>query len=191
MEARFGIFQHFNYFDSKEVKDGSGTVPYRISEAVGLGPGIMARFEPQGSLESVEQSVYASVIVLGGSKSDYYNVIDRDYNMGSGYSMKTRTRVLFRRAGFFALNFDYYRIFTWKGIENIDTSDREPLYYNVQGDKSNAELVVLNPVFFFNVSRHCGVELATNYYLRHTRYVYHDNVRANTFDFKVGVKWVI
>ena len=123
-------------------------MPYRISEAVGLGPGIMARFEPQGSLESVEQSVYASVIVLGGSKSDYYNVIDRDYNMGSGYSMKTRTRVLFRRAGFFALNFDYYRIFTWKGIENIDTSDREPLYYNVQGDKSNAELVVLNPVFF-------------------------------------------
>lgn len=191
VEARFGIFQHFNYFDSKEVKDGSGTVPYRISEAVGLGPGIMARFEPQGSLESVEQSVYASVIVLGGSKSDYYNVIDRDYNMGSGYSMKTRTRVLFRRAGFFALNFDYYRIFTWKGIENIDTSDREPLYYNVQGDKSNAELVVLNPVFFFNVSRHCGVELATNYYLRHTRYVYHDDVRANTFDFKVGVKWVI
>ena len=36
VEARFGIFQHFNYFDSKEVKDGSGTVPYRISEAVGM-----------------------------------------------------------------------------------------------------------------------------------------------------------
>ena len=73
----------------------------------------------------------------------------------------------------------------------ILTPPTEPLYYNVQGDKSNAELVVLNPVFFFNVSRHCGVELATNYYLRHTRYVYHDDVRANTFDFKVGVKWVI
>ena len=33
--------------------------------------------------------------------------------------------------------------------------------------------------------------VATNYYLRNTRYVYHDDVRANTFDFKVGVKWVI
>lgn len=190
VEARFGVYQHFNYFNSEEVKDGTGTVPYRISEAVGIGPGLIARFLPGRNLESVEQSIYASAIVLGGSKSDYFKVIDRDYNMGSGYSFKTRTRVVFRRAGYFALNLDYYRIFTWKGIENIDTDDREPLYYNVQGDKSNAELAVINPLFFFNIGSHWGTELSATYYLRNTRYDYHPDVHANTFDFKVGLKCI-
>lgn len=41
MEMMFGIFQHFNYFDSEEVIDGSGRIPYKISEAASVGPGMI------------------------------------------------------------------------------------------------------------------------------------------------------
>ena len=43
-EMEFGIFQHFNYYDSQPVKDGTSLVPYRISEAASFGPGIIYRF---------------------------------------------------------------------------------------------------------------------------------------------------
>lgn len=86
----FGVFQHFNYFDSEEIINGSGRIPYKISEAASVGPGIIYKFPRMNSLVNLEQSVFLSAILLGGSLTDYYNVIDRNYNMGSGYSVKTK-----------------------------------------------------------------------------------------------------
>lgn len=37
MQAEFGLFQHFNYYDSQPVKDGTSMVPFRISEAASVG----------------------------------------------------------------------------------------------------------------------------------------------------------
>lgn len=90
MEMMFGVFQHFNYFDSEEIINGSGRIPYKISEAASVGPGIIYKFPRMNSLVNLEQSVFLSAILLGGSLTDYYNVIDRNYNMGSGYSVKTK-----------------------------------------------------------------------------------------------------
>ena len=190
-EARFGIFQHFNYYNSEPVKDGSDIVPYRISEAVGIGPAIMVRFTDRGHLASLSQQLFTSGIILGGSKSDYYNVIDRDYNMGSGYSLKTRTRLDFQHAGTFALDIDYFRIFTWKGYETKNLENREPLYYNVQGDKSNAELCVITPRFVLNIKGGWAAQLSWSYFLRHTRYVYHNDVRSNTFNVRLALSYRI
>ena len=51
-----------------------------------------------GNLSRLEQHVYSSLILLGGTKSDYYNqVAPRDYNMGMGYSIKVRTILDFPR----------------------------------------------------------------------------------------------
>lgn len=110
----FGIFQHFNYFDSEEVIDGSGRIPYKISEAASVGPGMIYKFPQMNSLVNLEQRVFLSAILLGGSLTDYYNVIDRNYNMGSGYSIKNNTILDFGRYGMFALNMHLYQIFTWK-----------------------------------------------------------------------------
>ena len=38
----------------------------------------------------MEQRFFLSGILLGGTKSDFFNVIERDYNMGSGFSVKAR-----------------------------------------------------------------------------------------------------
>ena len=69
------------------------------------------------SLVNLEQRVFLSAILLGGSLTDYYNVIDRNYNMGSGYSIKNNTILDFGRYGMFALNMHLYQIFTWKDVK--------------------------------------------------------------------------
>lgn len=187
--ASFGLFQHFNFYNSEPVKDGTSLTPYRISEAVAFGPGLTYQFRNAGNIARLEQRIYASAIVLGGSKSDYYNVIDRDYNMGSGYSLKGRTVMAFQRLGVFVFGMDYYRIFTWKGYEDKDLAGKQPLYYNVQGDRSNAELIVITPKFRFDIKGGLAAELSGSYFVRATRYKYHPDVRSNTFEFKLGLAY--
>ena len=104
VKTEWGVFQHFNFYDSAPVKDRTEITPYRISEAVGIGPGIVYRLENKGSLSVLEQHLYTSLILLGGSQSDYYSAIaPRDYNMGGGYSFKSRTALVFPRLVRFVL----------------------------------------------------------------------------------------
>lgn len=187
VDAEFGIYQHFNYYDSKPVKDGSNQTPYRISEAASFGPGMMVRFPETGALKRLEQRVFVSGILLGGSKSDYYNVIDRDYNMGSGFSLKTFTVMDFRRLGRFVLKSDYYRIFTWKGYEHKDLATVDPLFLNAQGDKGNAGLLVVNPYWEFNLKGAMSISASSTYFARFTHYHSHPDVSASTFEFRLGL----
>lgn len=183
----FGIFQHFNYYDSKPVKDGTRLTPYRISEAAALGPGLIWQFPHVGALAALEQRIFTDFIMLGGTKSDYYNVIDRDYNMGSGFSIKSNTLMDFPHLGRFVLNIDYYRIYTWKGYEGKNLNTVDPLYLNAQGDRGNAQLIVVNPMLLLQLKHNVGIEFSGSYYGRHTHYKYHDKVVAQTFEVKAGL----
>jgi hypothetical protein len=203
MVAEFGIYQHYNYYDSNPIEDGSDLIPYRISEAAGFGPGFILSMPQAGSLLSgMEQRFFVSGILLGGTKSDYFNVIERDYNMGSGFSIKSKTQLDFGKYGRLMLNAKYFRLYTWKGYEDKDlqsyvdgTSDLH--YLNVQGDNSNAALLVINPIIEFHLARQWSVNLSATYYWRRTHYNYYydkdlilrqnSTVRAKTFETKVGL----
>jgi hypothetical protein len=191
IRAEFGVYQHFDYFDSKPVKDGSELTPYRISEAAAFGPGAIIQMPEVGMLSHLEQRIFVNGILLGGTKSDYYNVIDRDYNMGSGYSVKTKTLMELRHFGRFTLNAHYYRIYTWKGYDPetdfTKLTEHDMLHLNSQGDKGNAALLVLNPVAEFDIAKNWSVELSGAYYARHTHYKYYDDVKAKTFEVRLGV----
>lgn len=187
MTAEFGLYQHFDYFDSKPVKDGSDLTPYRISEAAAFGPGTILQMPEVGMLTRLEQRIFANVILLGGTKSDYYNVINRDYNMGSGFSIKSKTHMELRNFGRFILHAQYYRIFTWKGYERKDLSTIDPLYLNAQGDKGNAALLVINPMVELDVHKNWSIVLAGSNFVRNTHYKYYDHVRASTFELRLGV----
>jgi hypothetical protein len=192
MAGEFGIYQHFNYFDAKPIEDGSELTPYRISEAAGFGPGFILSLPQMGGLSKLEQRVFLSGILLGGTKSDYFNVIERDYNMGSGFSIKSKTQLDFGRFGRFILNAKYFRLYTWKGYEDKDlqayadgTADLH--YLNVQGDRSNAALLVVNPVIEIHLARQWSVTLSGSYFSRRTFYRYYPTVHANTFEAKIGL----
>ena len=190
LEAQAGIFQHFNYYDSKAVKDGTDRVPFRISEAAAAGPGLIMRFKRSGSMRYLQQSFHLSGILLGGSMSDYYNVIDRDYNMGSGFSVKSQTLLQFGPVSRFLLAASYYNIFTWKGYEHKDLDATDPLYLNAQGDHSNARLTVVSPRMYHALNKHLSLELSGSYYLRKTHYKYYPNVTSQTFEVRFGINYV-
>ena len=202
MVAEFGIYQHFNYYDSNPIEDGSELIPYRLSEAAGFGPGFILSMPQTGALSKMEQRIFVSGILLGGTKSDYFNVIERDYNMGSGFSIKSKTQLDFGRFGRMILNAKYFRLYTWKGYENKDlnayaSGEKDLHYLNVQGDNSNAALLVINPIFEFHVAKQWSINLSGAYYWRRTHYNYYydkelvlrqnSKVYARTFETKIGV----
>ena len=169
------------------MKDGTSLVPYRISEAAAIGPGLIYQFPAMGSLSRLEQRIFVDAILLGGSLSDHYNTIDRDYNLGSGFSVKAKTLLEFGRFGSFIINADYYRIYTWKGYENKDLTKIDPLYLNAQGDKGNAALLVVNPRLILALNNKIYLDLSGSYYWRNTYYKYYNNVEAKTFDVLAGL----
>ena len=192
MAGEFGIYQHFNYYDAKPIEDGSELTPYRISEAAGFGPGFILSLPQTGAMTKLEQRIFTSGILLGGTKSDYFNVIERDYNMGSGFSVKSKTQIEFGKFGRFMLNAKYFRIYTWKGYEDKDLQafadgTKDLHYLNVQGDRSNAMLLVVNPVMEIHLAKQWSVTLSGAYYSRRTFYKYHDMVKADTFETKLGL----
>ena len=202
MAGEFGIYQHFNYYDAKPIEDGSELTPYRISEAAGFGPGFIVSLPQMGALSRLEQRVFLSGILLGGTKSDYFNVIERDYNMGSGFSLKSKTQLDFGHFGRFILNAKYFRLYTWKGYEDIDlqpyidgTGDLH--YLNVQGDHSNAALLIVNPIMEVHLAKQWSLNFSLAYYSRRTHYNYYydqdlilrenSTVHARTFESKIGL----
>ena len=202
MHGEFGIYQHYNYYDAKPVKDGSDLTPYRISEAAGFGPGVIFSMKQPGILSLIEQRFFITGILLGGTKSDYFNVIERDYNMGSGFSVKSGTKLDFGKFGRLMLNVKYFRLYTWKGYEKKNLQDyvdgtADLHYLNVLGDNSNAALLVINPVLEFHVARQWSFNLSASYFGRRTHYNYYydkdlilrenSTVRAKTFEAKVGL----
>ena len=182
-----GLFQHFNYYDSEPVIDGTNHVPFKISEAASFGPGIIYRIPmPEGRM-SLEQHLYASAVLLGGSLTDYYQVIDRNYNMGSGYSLKSQTRLDLGPVGYFTFLASNLRIFTWKGYSDEDLANVNPLYLNAQGDKGNASLTILQPDMRFRLSERLNLGISALYYLRHTHYSKHPDKTFRTFETRLGL----
>ena len=122
--------------------------------------------------------------------------------MGSGFSIKSKTQLDFGKFGRFVLNAKYFRLYTWKGYEDKDldayvSGEKDLHYLNVQGDNSNASLLVINPVIEFHLARLWSVNLSGAYYWRRTHYNYYydadlvlrqnSNVYARTFETKLGL----
>ena len=114
-------------------------------------------------------------------------MIDRDYNLGSGFSVKANTILDFGRLGCLYLNVHYYRIYTWKGYEGKDLETIDPIYLNAQGDKGNATLFVINPRMLLTLGENVALNLSGSHYYRDTFYKYHDNVKAKTYEVSVGL----
>lgn len=184
-----GIFQHFDYYDSQiRTKEGKLIAPYRISEAAAVGGGIIYQNKALSHNHfGVRTELYVNGIALGASLTDYFFVDERDYNLGSGYSIKSYTGLNFRDRWNLILSAENYHIFTWKGYDpDLDLSTVDFTRLNVQGDKGNARLGVFTIGLSYHSPQKWNISLSNSYYSRYTKYKYHDNVDYGTSDFTLS-----
>lgn len=180
-----GVFQHFDYYDS-ELKSTSSVkvAPYRISEAAALGGGLI--YYKQATAEDkvdIFAEFYATGVALGASISDYLKLEERDYNLGSGYSVKAFTGLTYNKRWGLLLDLENYHIFTWKGYDpDIDWDKADVTSLNVQGDRSNARLTVFSTKLFYLYKERWSVVLSNRYFSRRTHYKYYDDIDSSTYD---------
>lgn len=193
-DADLGLFQHFNFYNSEAVKDGTDLIPYRISEAASVGPGLIYRFPSISERVNLEQRIFLSGILLGGSLSDYLYIQERDYNMGSGFSAKIQTRLDIKKIGYMNIDANYFHIFTWKGYDRSEWVGKTGFdldYTNAQGDPGNTRMLAFNANFGVYLSRYLSLDLRSSYFVRHAHYKnpQFDNVDARTFEIRGGLTY--
>ncbi len=185
----FGVFQHFDYYDSQiKLKSKKKVSPYKISQAAAIGGGLL--YKNSSDVFDIFSEMYVTGIALGASYTDYFFVDERDYNMGSGYSFKGYSNLIYKRKWGLMLGIENYHIFTWKGYEpDLDLSTVDINKINVQGDAGNARLAVFTAQLGYYSHKRWNLYLSTRYFTRQTFYKYHENVDYSTFDvaLKLGV----
>lgn len=185
-----GIFQHFDYYDS-ELRSNSAVevAPYRISEAAALGGGLIyyKQATPEDQVD-IFAEFYATGVALGASISDYLQLADRDYNLGSGYSVKAFTGLTYKKKWGLLLDMENYHIFTWKGYDpNIDWETVDINSLNVQGDRGNARLTVFSAKLFYLYKERWSLVLSNRYFSRRTHYTYYEDVDSSTYDLMLSL----
>lgn len=189
-----GVFQHFDYYNSDiNEKNDRLVAPYRISEAAAVGLGTIYYKNPEpGKKTMFFGELYANGVALGASLSDYMKLGKRDYNLGSGYSIKGGVGWICNRRFALLLNLENYHIFTWKGYDpDLDWSTvDDPNALNVQGDRSNARLTVASVQLAYQFGKQWSVILSNRFFNRKTNYRYYDDVDYSTYDLmlKVGYR---
>lgn len=189
-ELVFGLYQFFRYYDSKEVVSGTGRIPYKLSETAAIGPGLRACFTEVAGWKSIEQRLYLSGILLGGSLTDHYHVMNRNYNMGSGYSLKSFTQMEWEW-GSCSLDFQHFRLFTWKGYDSEQVEHGNLLYLNAQGDEGDVSFTIIRPSFHFRLPARLELSMEVACFLRDTHYRRHHNVYSNTLELKLSLSYRI
>lgn len=180
-----GAFQHFDYYNSQiETEEGKLVAPYRISEAAAIGGGLIYQKKAQQEhFFDVRHELYLNGIALGASLTDYFHAGERDYNLGSGYSIKTYSGVIFKKRIELIISMENYHIYTWKGYGSDSASPTAGMKKpNVQGDVGNARLNVFSMKLSYYAPQKWNICLSHNYYSRKTHYNNHKNVEYSTSD---------
>lgn len=189
-----GVFQHFDYYDSNlKTDDPDPVAPYRISEAAAVGGGLIyyKKATPDNNVD-IYAEFYANGVALGASVSDYLQLRERDYNLGSGYSVKAFTGLTYNKRWSFLLNLENYHIFTWKGYApDTDWNTVDPAHLNVQGDAGNARLTVFSAKLIYLSKHKWNISVSNRYFARRTLYKYHDSVDSSTYDVSLSLGWRI
>ncbi len=192
-EALFGIFQHFNYYNTEALQEEDIDVPFRIAETVSYGPGFIYRAPTRWKDHVFIMDMHLGAIILGGSLSNHYNFQERDYDLGSGYSIHSDFMWSFSRRVGVAASFDHYRLFTWKGYEDKDyeNPDFDLNYLNAMGARGNTWMHTAR--LRCALSLYKGLSLTAEGLLmqRRSHYKYYDDVKSNSLGFRLMLSYFI
>lgn len=176
----FGVYQHFDYYDSDTISDVSSRVPYKFCTPASVGLGLIHKSK---RFKNIDFSSYAHFtgIILGASLSDHYVVSDRNYNLASGFSWKLGGSIAYKDIISVAANYEGYRMFTWKGYpQDIDWDNIEIKTLDAQGDHSQAILHAISLRVDLKLKKDLYLTGIGYNYTRDTNYKYFDDVFSKT-----------
>ena len=183
-----GLFQHFNYYDLK-VGTNDNAAPLYISEAAAIGPGIIVQKKKNKS--TVQFAAHLSGIILGASTSDHFKLEDRDYNFGSGFSLKLSSSLKFKQRLTISLFSEDYFLFSWKGVDDYEAlrqlTINEIDFLNLQGDKSSVWLNLLGLTVKYRLNKRTHVVLRARSFNRKTTYTYFPDVKHSSNELFLGM----
>ncbi len=142
-----GLYQHFDFFDSdtiSPIRDSAfspAVVPYKFGTPASVGGGLMFRYVPPTRNMTFDGSFHANAVVLAGILSEFYKDYNRNYNWGSGFSLKaTLNWGLINDKFSIKLADQHYRTYTWQGYEDVFFQNGNVTEYpvDIQGDSSHS-----------------------------------------------------
>lgn len=178
VNLNIGLYQHFDYFDSDTIRPERNamyfpcSVPYKMGTPASVGGGVMIKYTPS-KLMSLDGYVHLNGIILAGVLTDFYRDYHRNYNWGSGFSVKagvnwalSNDRLSVRLAN------QFYKIYTWNGYDaNYDwslTPEGKPV--DVQGDASHSSFNHLEASVNYRLWKRLYLTGGIDYYSRRTEY---------------------
>lgn len=173
-----GMYQHFDFFDSDtlgRVRDDflmPCAVPYKLGTPASIGAGLLFRWVPCRKF-TVDGNLHVNGVILGGILTDFYRDYHRNYNWGSGFSIKAGLNIALADNDFSLRIADqHYRIYTWTGYDpEHDWSlspDGAPV--NIQGDSSKAWFNHFEATFNYRIFNNLYLSLGVDLYTRRTHY---------------------
>lgn len=173
-----GLYQHFDYFDSDTIRPERNalyfpcSVPYKMGTPASVGGGVMFTYTPS-KLMSLDGYLHLNGVILAGVLTDFYRDYHRNYNWGSGFSVKAGVnwalsddRISVRIAN------QFYKTYTWNGYDvNYDwslTPEGKPV--DVQGDASNSSFNHLEASVNYRLWKRLYLTGGIYYYSRKTEY---------------------
>ncbi len=91
----YGIYQHFDYYDSDTISDLSARIPYKIGVPASVGIGAYYKRNSHTDF-AFDAFAHLNLLILTASLSDYYVVDMRNYNLGSGYGWKAGLNMAYK-----------------------------------------------------------------------------------------------
>ena len=180
IQASIGMYQHFDYFDSDTIKRRDPdskpfwpcVVPYKLGTPASVGAGAMARYRPLKGFV-VDGYIHANGVILAGILTDFYRDYHRNYNWGSGFSIKAGINSsLFDNKLTVSISDQFYHIYTWNGYDsNFDwstTPDGGPV--NIQGDRSKAFFNHFSTSVKYRLTGRLYINAGIDLYHRQTNY---------------------
>lgn len=180
-EAIFGIYDNASVFLSESWTQNRS--PYRCAEGASVGPGIIYRSN------GFTTGAFFGATLIGAATTDYYDVYDRDYNFGSGYSVKSLNS--YKPSDTFTLEFNlrHYQLFTYWGDRPTDIEDRH--YVNSMGDNGTTLTEVMNLKAIFKPAKHLGIEMSAFCFHRNSYYAAHPHASSSHLTAEIGLRYCL
>lgn len=176
-----GLYQHYDFFDSDTISSKSDKTPYRLGIPASVGAGLLYRGAEIKDWQ-IDAHAHLNAVLLGGILTDHYEFKDRNYNMGSGFSIKSGVNFVYRKDLMsFSGTCDYYRLFTWGYPRETKLSEVDYRILNTMGDDSAAYLGIAEARADIKIASRTYLTAGYTHYLRSTHYRDFPNEKSSTF----------